>query len=207
MYKEHGIDKSRILIKIAATWEGIRAAKILEETHNIHCNLTLIFSLVQALACAESNVTLISPFVGRILDWHKKNTGQEYTPENDPGVTSVKEIFYYYKKFGYKTIIMGASFRNVGEIEELSGIDFLTISPALLKELSSSKKDIPRKLNPSDADHMVLSKHNLSESNFRFLLNENQMATEKLSEGIRNFVKDGLLLYNIINQKISCLDS
>lgn len=203
MYKELGIDKERVLVKIASTWEGIEAAKVLEEKYGIHCNLTLIFSLIQAVACAEAKVTLISPFVGRILDWYKKSTGKDYTPEEDPGVVSVKEIYYYYKKYGYKTIVMGASFRNIGEIEELAGIDFLTISPNLLEELSSSNKALPQKLNPDNAKYAVIPKIELSEGSFRFLLNENQMATEKLSEGIRNFASDGQKLHSIIASALS----
>lgn len=203
MYNELGISKDRILIKIASTWEGIEAAKILEEKHGVHCNLTLLFSLVQAAACAEANITLISPFVGRILDWYKKSTGIEYTAETDPGVLSVKDIFYYYKKYGYKTIVMGASFRNVGEIEELAGVDFLTISPALLEELSSSNKPLAQKLNAEHAKAVNIPKLEINEAKFRFLLNEDQMATEKLSEGIRNFAKDGQKLHKLIADALS----
>lgn len=203
LYKDRGIDKDRVLIKIAATWEGINAAEILEKEHQIHCNLTLIFSLVQAVACAEAKVTLISPFVGRILDWYVKNTNQSYTSETDPGVVSVKEIFYYYKKYNHKTIIMGASFRNIGEIEELAGIDYLTISPALLKELASSSKYIEPKLTSDIASKMTIPKLCINEQNFRYLLNDNQMATEKLSEGIRNFAKDGNTLMKLIEDKIA----
>lgn len=192
LYKSIGIDKERVLIKIASTWEGIQAARELEEKHGIHCNLTLLFSFVQAVACAEAKVTLISPFVGRILDWYKASTGKEYDSESDPGVVSVRNIFNYYKKFGYKTIVMGASFRNTGEIKALAGCDFLTVAPKLLEELINSTEDVPKILDASAAASENLEKVSYvdNESEFRFLLNEDAMATEKLSQGIRGFAKD-----------------
>ena len=190
LYKAAGVDKERILIKLASTWEGIRAAEILEK-EGIHCNLTLLFSLVQAAACAEANVTLISPFVGRILDWFKKAEGVDgYAPADDPGVKSVTNIFYYYKQHGYKTQIMGASFRNVEEILELAGCDLLTIAPKFLEVLEKSTDDVPQKLDAAKAAEHPIAKLDVSETSFRWLLNESAMATEKLSEGIRNFNKD-----------------
>lgn len=190
LYEEASIPRERVLIKLAATWEGIRAAEVLE-MENIHCNLTLIFSLAQAIACAEAQVTLISPFVGRILDWHQKqNPTRSYTSLTDPGVLSVQEIYAYFKKFGYSTEIMGASFRNKGEILALSGCDLLTISPKLLDELKSSDERFERALSPSMAQTNSLSKIELDEAQFRFMMNENPMAIEKLSEGIRLFSKD-----------------
>jgi transaldolase len=192
LYEKEGISKDRILIKIASTWEGIQAARELEEKHNIHCNLTLLFSFVQAVACAEAKVTLISPFVGRILDWYKASTGKEYDAESDPGVISVRQIYSYYKKFGYKTIVMGASFRNVGEIKALAGCDFLTVAPKLLEELYNSQDDVPKKLDAAKALAENLEKVSYvdDEAQFRLLLNEDAMATEKLAQGIRNFGKD-----------------
>lgn len=200
LYEKAGIGKERILIKLASTWEGIKAAKELEK-EGIHCNMTLLFSMAQAIGCAEANATLISPFVGRILDWYKKHEGgKEYLPEMDPGVLSVTEIYNYYKKFGYKTEIMGASFRNREEILELAGCDLLTISPSLLEELKQSNKPVTRKLDPKIAKDQHIEKISLDEKDFRFMLNENQMATEKLSEGIRKFAQDGILLENTIIQ-------
>jgi len=190
LYKQAGIDKTRVLIKLASTWEGIKAAEQLEK-EGIHCNMTLLFSLPQAIACAEAHATLISPFVGRILDWYKKQEGvTSYPPQGDPGVKSVSLIYNYYKKFGYKTQIMGASFRNKEEILELAGCDLLTIAPSLLKELQAEKNPIQRKLDPEKAKHAVIEKAHLDEKSFRYLLNEDAMATEKLAEGIRNFAKD-----------------
>jgi transaldolase len=190
MFEREGIERDRILIKIAATWEGICAARVLEK-EDIRCNLTLLFSFVQAVACAEAGVQLISPFVGRILDWHKKARGVEHIPpEEDPGVLSVKKIYNYYKHFGYKTEIMGASFRNSGEIRELAGCDLLTISPLLLKELSEDDSDLPRKLDPAAAKTLEMERLHLDETRFRWLLNEDAMATEKLAEGIRRFYTD-----------------
>ncbi|KAI3406020.1 TAL1 [Candida oxycetoniae] len=203
LYKKEGIDKERILIKIASTWEGIQAAKELEEKHGIHCNLTLLFSFEQAVACAEAKVTLISPFVGRIMDWYKNSTGETYTSETDPGVKSVKNIYNYYKKFGYKTIVMGASFRNVGEIEALAGCDFLTISPKLLNELANSTTKITRQLSPESASQQDITKVSFinDEAGFRLGLNEDAMATEKLAEGIRNFGKDTVTLLSTLEKR------
>jgi len=191
LYKEAGIDKDRVLIKLASTWEGIQAAKELEAKHGIHCNLTLLFSHCQAVACAEANVTLISPFVGRIMDWYKKSTGKTYEAVEDPGVLSVQSIYKYYKKFGYKTIVMGASFRNIGEIEELTGVDFLTISPKLLAELEAGEKPFTPRLTVAAAQAENLEKLSYDEKSFRWALNQDAMGTEKLAEGIRNFGIDG----------------
>ncbi|ODQ64531.1 putative transaldolase [Nadsonia fulvescens var. elongata DSM 6958] len=205
LYDEQGISKDRILIKIASTWEGIQAAKELEKKHDIHCNLTLLFTSVQAVACAEAGVTLISPFVGRILDWYKSATGEKYEDASkDPGVLSVKNIYNYYKKHNYKTIIMGASFRNTGEIKELAGCDFLTISPKLLEELDNSTEKITSKLNPEEAKSSDIEKVSYidNEPLFRFLFNEDQMGTEKLSDGIRKFAADAATLHDIIKSKI-----
>lgn len=190
LYEEAGIDRKRILIKLASTWESIQAAKILEK-EGIHCNMTLLFSLAQAIGCAEVGATLISPFVGRILDWYKKHEGKEsYPPEKDPGVASVTQIYHYYKKWGIKTQVMGASFRNKEEIIELAGCDLLTIAPKLLEELQAAEGSVHRKLDPQAVQHLPIEKISLNESAFRWMLNENAMATEKLSEGIRNFAKD-----------------
>ena len=201
LYESSGISRDRILIKIAATWEGIRAAEVLEN-EGIHTNLTLLFSEVQAIACAEAGVQLISPFVGRILDWHKKDRGVDHidAPE-DPGVLSVTEIFNYYKKFDYKTEIMGASFRNTGEIVELAGCDLLTISPNLLADLEASKENIEQKLNSNSAKAKDIEKIELDEKSFRWLFNENAMATEKLAEGIRKFSADLVKLEQFIASK------
>ncbi len=188
LYKELGVDKSRILIKVAATWEGVRAAEILEK-RGIHCNLTLVFAKVQAVACAEAGVFLISPFVGRILDWYKKATGEEYDATTDPGVKSVTEIYDYYRTYGYKTVVMGASFRNTGEVEALCGCDRLTVGPALLNELSSQTGEVKRALAPS-GDAPLAPPRPLSEKDFRWQLNQDAMATEKLAEGIRLFHQD-----------------
>jgi len=192
LYEAEGISKERILIKLSSTWEGIQAAAELESQHGVHCNLTLLFSMAQAVACAEAGVTLISPFVGRILDWHLANNKSKtsYAPEEDPGVISVTKIFEYYKKFGYKTVVMGASFRNVGEVTALAGCDLLTISPKLLAELDGSKDAVPAKLEASKAKGKELEKIQLDEKNFRWMMNEDQMANDKLSEGIRKFAAD-----------------
>jgi transaldolase len=187
-YEARGVPRERILIKVASTWEGIRAAEVLQR-EGIDCNLTLLFSLVQAAACADACVYLISPFVGRILDWHVKAGGGPYTGETDPGVQSVRRIYAYYKAHGVKTVVMGASFRNVGEIEALAGCDRLTISPALLDELARSDDSLPRRLDPA-ATGDAPPRLRLDETTFRFQLNEDAMATEKLAEGIRLFVKD-----------------
>ena len=198
LYKQAGIPKERVLIKLASTWEGTLAAKVLEK-EGIHCNMTLLFSLPQAIACAEARATLISPFVGRILDWFKKNEAVEgYAPSEDPGVKSVTQIYHYFKKFDCKTQIMGASFRNIDEILELAGCDLLTISPQLLKELQGSQGNVPRKLNLEEAKKLELEKINLDEKTFRWMLNENAMATEKLSEGIRKFAEDAVKLEKTI---------
>eukprot|EP01041_Mallomonas_annulata_P005046 gene5046-10111_t len=203
MYKEIGIDKSRILIKIASTYEGIRAAEILEK-EGITCNLTLLFSLTQAAACAEAGATLISPFVGRILDWHKAKTGKSYSPQEDPGVQSVSAIYGYYKKFGYKTIVMGASFRSKEEVLALAGCDRLTIAPPLLEELRASSDPVFRALDPSDAAKLYPGeKVNVDEASFRAAMNEDAMATEKLSEGIRGFSADIVKLEKLVLQKLS----
>jgi transaldolase len=197
--KEH-IDRSRILIKIASTWEGIRAAEQLEK-EGIHCNLTLLFGFIQAVACAEAKVTLISPFVGRIMDWYKiKLNKQDIPATEDPGVISVKQIYNYYKKFGYKTEIMGASFRNTGEIIELAGCDLLTISPVLLEELDKKTGQLERKLDPQQAKSLDLEKISPDEKTFRWMLNEDAMATEKLAEGIRKFNADLVRLEEFIRK-------
>ncbi len=201
LYKKAGIPKERILIKLASTWEGILAAKELERK-GIHCNMTLLFSLPQAAACAEVKATLISPFVGRILDWYKKNEKPEgYSPSEDPGVLSVTEIYHYFKHFGYQTQVMGASFRNKEEVLELAGCDLLTISPNLLEELKKEDKPVERKLDPKK---IIPPKQKLSleEANFRFLLNENAMATEKLAEGIRKFSADIRKLESHLQKKL-----
>lgn len=200
LYETAGIPRERILIKIASTWEGIHAAAQLQRD-GINCNLTLLFSFAQAVACAENNIKLISPFVGRILDWHKKNTGGDFTGAADPGVQSVTQIYTYYKKFGYKTEVMGASFRNKGEILELAGCDLLTIAPALLAELKSSSEPVVRKLDPAKAATADLKRVTFDEKSFRFALNEDAMATEKTAEGIRLFSADIVKLENLIAQK------
>eukprot|EP01030_Chromulinospumella_sphaerica_P009803 gene9803-9616_t len=198
LYRKAGIDRERVLIKMASTWEGIRAAEILEK-EGIRCNMTLLFSLTQAIACAEAGAQLISPFVGRIYDWYKKSTGIEYPPAEDPGVASVKRIFNYYRKFGYKTEVMGASFRNVGQILELAGCDLLTISPDLLQQLQDSDGLVERKLSSEAASTTGMMKLAQDEKTFRFQLNEDAMATEKLAEGIRAFCADSGKLKQIIS--------
>lgn len=198
LYEEAGISRQRILIKLASTWEGIRAAEELEK-ESIHCNLTLLFSMAQAIACAEAGVQLISPFVGRIYDWFKKERKVDHIPgPEDPGVLSVREIYIYYKKFGYKTEIMGASFRNTEEITELAGCDLLTISPDLLHQLESSQGVLERKLDPDKARSADIKEMHLDEKAFRWRLNENAMATEKLSEGIRRFTADLIKLEQFV---------
>ena len=190
LYEKEGISRERILIKIASTWEGIRAAELLEQ-EGIHCNLTLLFSFAQAVACAEAKVTLISPFVGRIYDWYKKqNGGAEISPDQDPGVASVTRIYNYYKKFGYKTQVMGASFRNMNQIIYLAGCDLLTISPELLDQLEQTRGTLDRKLDPSNAKASKEELLHLDEKTFRWMHNEDAMATEKLAEGIRKFNSD-----------------
>jgi transaldolase len=187
-YKAHGIGTDRVLIKIASTWEGIEAVKVLEK-EGIHCNMTLLFGMHQAIACAEAKVTLISPFVGRILDWYKKDTGKDFTGADDPGVQSVTEIYHYYKKFGYKTVVMGASFRNTGEIIELAGCDLLTISPQLLQELQTPEGTLVRKLDPEKSKTSPLEKIEIDKATFDRLHKENRMANDKLQEGIDGFSK------------------
>jgi transaldolase len=187
-YDKAGIGRERVLVKIASTWEGIKAAEILEK-EGIHCNLTLLFGLHQAIACAEAKVTLISPFVGRILDWYKKDTGKDYTPAEDPGVHSVTAIYNYYKKYGYKTQVMGASFRNIGEITELAGCDLLTIAPKLLAELDTTQGDLPLKLDASKAAGMEIQKLTIDKATFDKMHAEDRMAHDKLKEGIEGFSK------------------
>jgi len=189
LYEEHGISRDRVLIKIASTWEGIRAAEVLQK-EKIHCNLTLLFSLVQAVSCAEAGVQLISPFVGRIYDWYKKAENKDFTSAEDPGVKSTSAIYNYFKKYGHKTEVMGASFRNPGQILELAGCDLLTISPKLLAELQKSDAPVERKLSPEAAAQMQIDRVPTDEKSFRWLMNEDAMATEKLAEGIRLFAAD-----------------
>ncbi len=202
LYEARDIQRDRILIKIASTWEGIRAAEVLER-EGIHCNLTLLFSFAQAVACAEAGVQLISPFVGRILDWYKAAMKRDYSGAEDPGVQSVTQIYNYYKKFGYKTEVMGASFRNIGEITELSGCDLLTISPALLGELAASTAPLSRKLDATSAQQLSLTKVTFEEKSFRFEFNEDAMATEKTAEGIRKFAADSRKLEQLIATKLA----
>lgn len=201
LYEKKGISRERVLIKIASTWEGIKAAEVVQK-EGIHCNLTLLFSLPQAVACAEAKVQLISPFVGRIYDYYKSTTGKEYVGAEDPGVQSVNKIYNYYKKFGYKTQIMGASFRNTGEITELAGCDLLTISPDLLEKLQQSTDPLVRKLDPAIAAKSDIGKIENSEKNFRWLLNEEPMATDKLADGIRKFAADIVKLEEIIEKSL-----
>ena len=198
LYKANGISPDRVLIKIASTWEGIRAAEVLEK-EGIRCNMTLMFSLPQAVACAEAGVQLISPFVGRIYDWYKKQTGIDYTGADDPGVQSVKRIYNYYRKFGYPTEVMGASFRNTSQIIELAGCDLLTISPELLQKLSESDAPVTRKLSPELAKADPIERVSYDEKSFRLALNNEAMATEKLSEGIRLFCADTVKLEKMID--------
>lgn len=203
LYERAGQGRERILIKIAATWEGIQAAAALR-AEGIRCNLTLLFSFAQAVACAEAGVQLISPFVGRILDWHKKNGGKsEYAPAEDPGVVSVTRIYEYFKKFGHETEVMGASFRNTGEILALAGCDLLTISPALLEELQRSSAPVPRRLAPETAAKSAHARIRLDEKAFRWLHNEDAMATEKLAEGIRLFAADTVKLEQLVSAKLA----
>jgi transaldolase len=201
LYEERKIPRERVLIKIASTWEGINAAEQLQK-EGIKCNLTLMFSLPQAVRCAQAKVQLISPFVGRIYDWYKAHEKRDYKGPEDPGVQSVQEIYTYYKKFGHKTEVMGASFRNVGQILELAGCDALTISPELMKELSESTEPVERKLDPAKAASAKVAKLELDEKKFRWLLNENAMATEKTSEGIRKFAADIVKLEKVVASKL-----
>jgi len=201
-YEAAGMPRGRVLIKIASTWEGIRAAEVLER-EGIHCNLTLLFGIHQAIACAEAGVTLISPFVGRILDWYKKSTGKtEYLPQEDPGVQSVVQIYEYFKHFGYKTEIMGASFRNLGEIIELAGCDLLTIAPAFLEELSKSQGTLVRKLDPARARSLSIKRVPMDEATFRTMHAADRMATDKLEEGIQGFTKAMVSLEKLVEEKV-----
>jgi transaldolase len=206
-YEAQGIGRDRILIKIASTWEGIRAAEVLEK-EGIHCNLTLLFGLHQAVACAEAKATLISPFVGRILDWYKKSTGKEsYPAADDPGVLSVRRIYEYYKKFGYKTEVMGASFRNLGEITELAGCDLLTIAPSLLSELASTEGTLVRKLDPAVAAKSSIERIAMDEATFRRMHEEDRMAHDKLAEGIDGFSKALVALEKALTDRLHALDA
>jgi transaldolase len=205
-YEKAGVSRERILIKIASTWKGIRAAERLEK-EGIHCNLTLLFGIHQAIACAEAGVTLISPFVGRILDWYKKDTGKDYKGADDPGVQSVTRIYNYFKHFGYKTQVMGASFRNTGEIIELAGCDLLTISPQLLKELDSTEGTLERKLNPAKAKSMQIEKLNIDEATFEKMHAADRMAHDKLSEGIDGFSKALVQLEQLLAKRLAELES
>src|SRR5438128_11332004 len=201
LYEERKIQRERVLIKIASTWEGLLAAEQLQK-EGIRCNLTLMFSLQQAVRAAEAKVQLISPFVGRIYDWYKAANKRDYVGPEDPGVQSVNEIYTYYKKFGYKTEVMGASFRNVGQIIELAGCDALTISPELMKELSESYEPVERKLDPEKAKHADVKRLELDEKKFRYLVNDNAMATEKTAEGIRKFAADVVKLEKFVASKL-----
>jgi transaldolase len=205
-YDAAGIGREKVLIKIASTWEGIRAAEVLER-EGIHCNLTLLFGLHQAIACAEAGVTLISPFVGRILDWYKKDTGKDYTGADDPGVQSVTKVYNYYKKFGYKTVVMGASFRNTGEIKELAGSDLLTISPALLGELEAAEGELPRKLDPEKAKALDIEKITVDKATFDKMHAEDRMAHDKLKEGIEGFAAALEKLEALLAKRLAELES
>ncbi len=206
-YEAANVSRERILIKIAATWEGIQAAAVLEK-EGIHTNLTLLFGIHQAIACAENGITLISPFVGRILDWYKKDTGKDsYAPAEDPGVVSVTEIYNYYKKFGYKTEVMGASFRNVGEITELAGSDLLTIAPSLLAELQATEGELVRKLDPDHAATLDIEKLSIDKETFHRLHAENRMATEKLAEGISGFATALETLEKLLAERLASLEA
>ena len=205
-YDHAGIGRERILIKIASTWEGIRAAEVLEK-EGIHCNLTLLFGLHQAIAAAEAGVTLVSPFVGRILDWYKKDTGKDYQGAEDPGVISVTSVYNYYKKFGYKTQVMGASFRNIGEITELAGCDLLTISPQLLAELESTQAELPRKLDPEVAKTLVIVKLDVDKATFDAMHAADRMATDKLKEGIEGFSAALVKLETLLAKRLAELES
>ena len=202
LYEKQGISRERVLIKIASTWEGAKAAEVVQK-EGINCNLTLMFSLAQAIACADAGVRLISPFVGRIYDYYKSTTGKEYVGAEDPGVQSVNKIYNYYKKFGYETQVMGASFRNTGEILELAGCDLLTISPDLLKKLAESDGPVERKLDPEIAKKADLERIDVDEKTYRWMLNEEPMATDKLADGIRKFAADIVHLEKIIADKIA----
>jgi transaldolase len=205
-YDKLGIGRERILVKIASTWEGIRAAEVLER-EGIHCNLTLLFGLHQAIAAAEAGVTLISPFVGRILDWYKKDTGKDYKGTEDPGVISVTTVYNYYKKFGYKTQVMGASFRNIGEITELAGSDLLTISPTLLAELEATQAELPRKLDPKNAQSLNIQKITVDKATFDRMHAEDRMATDKLKEGIEGFSAALVKLETLLAKRLTELEA
>ena len=205
-YDKANIGRERILVKIASTWEGIRAAEVLEK-EGIHCNLTLLFGVHQAIAAADAGVTLISPFVGRILDWYKKDTGKDFHGAEDPGVASVTKIYNYYKKFGYKTQVMGASFRNIGEIIELAGCDLLTISPPLLAELEATQADLPRKLDPAAARSMPIEKIAINKAAFDRMHAEDRMATDKLKEGIEGFSAALVKLEGLLAARLAALES
>ncbi len=206
MYKQEGIGKERVLIKIASTWEGFRAAEALEK-EGIHCNLTLLFGMHQAIAAAEAGVTLISPFVGRILDWYKKDTGKDFHGADDPGVQSVTRIYNYFKHFGYKTVVMGASFRNIGEITELAGCDLLTISPNLLAELDSTQGELPRKLDPENAKTLKIEKISMDKATFDAMHAKDRMATDKLKEGIEGFSAALVNLEQLLAKRLAELES
>jgi transaldolase len=205
-YDQAGIGRERILVKIASTWEGIRAAEVLE-SEGIHCNLTLLFGLHQAVAAAEAGATLISPFVGRILDWYKKDPGKDFHGSDDPGVQSVTRVYNYFKKFGYKTVVMGASFRNIGEIEQLAGCDLLTISPQLLAELESTTGELPRKLNADTAKSLPIEKIAMDKAMFDRMHAEDRMATDKLKEGIEGFSAALVKLESLLAARLAALES
>jgi transaldolase len=202
LYDKAGVSRDRVLVKLASTWEGIKAAEILEK-EGIHCNMTLLFGLHQAIASAEAQATLISPFVGRILDWYKKDTGKDYAGPDDPGVQSVTTIYNYYKKFGYKTVVMGASFRNTGEIKELAGCDLLTIAPKLLEELEATEGTLPRKLDPANAQKMDIQKIPIDKATFDKMHAADRMATDKLKEGIEGFSKAIVDLEVVLEKRLS----
>jgi len=205
-YDTAGVKREHVLIKIASTWEGIRAAEVLER-EGIHCNLTLLFGMHQAIACAEAGVTLISPFVGRILDWYKKDTGKDFHGAEDPGVQSVTKIYNYFKKFGYKTVVMGASFRNIGEIEELAGCDLLTISPQLLGELESTQGELPRKLDPEKAKTLAIEKITIDKAMFDRMHEQDRMAHDKLKEGIEGFSSALEKLEGLLANRLAAMES
>jgi transaldolase len=205
-YDAAGIGRDRVLVKIASTWEGFRAAEVLEK-ENIHCNMTLLFGMHQAIAAAEAGVTLISPFVGRILDWYKKDTGKDFQGADDPGVQSVTRIYNYFKKFGYKTVVMGASFRNIGEITELAGCDLLTISPQFLAELESTQGDLPRKLDPANAKSLQIEKIFVDKAAFERMHAADHMATDKLKEGIDGFSAALVKLESLLAKRLAELES
>ncbi len=205
MYRKEGIGRDRVLIKLASTWEGFRAAELLEK-EGIHCNMTLLFGMHQAVAAADAGVTLISPFVGRILDWYKKDTGKDFQGADDPGVQSVTRIYNYFKKFGYKTVVMGASFRNLGEIRELAGCDLLTISPQFLSELESTQGDLPRKLDPGAAKTMQIEKIAMDKATFDRMHAADRMASDKLAEGIEGFSAALIKLESLLAKRLAELE-